>query len=295
MFGVALVVWKKGTVEATVYLNRMPVISMLPRCWMLIRAAPLLLYCMSQTVAPDGVFHMPFQAAPWPMILIAVVDEGDTILISANAGPSQIAGELCNKNFFSTSWQNDQTPMAMGEYLNTKGVKSLYLVGPNYAAGKDMLSGVAATFKGKIAGEELTTWPSQLDFSAELAKAKAANPDAIFVFYPGRAGVQFLTGDSNATQTLPKAVVLCDSARAPGDLPEGLGNYECSVRITLFSNADDTTLAVHRDRCASIAGNMRDLNSIQAAFVAENGMTVVEYATPEETVAAVKNASPRLI
>ena len=56
-----------------------------------------------------------------------------------------------------------------------------------------MLAGVAATFKGKIVGEELTTWPAQLDFSAELAKAKAANPDAIFVFYPGRAGVQFLT------------------------------------------------------------------------------------------------------
>ena len=29
--------------------------------------------------------------------------------------------------------------------------------------------------------------------------------------------------------------------------------------------------------------------TVQAAFVAANGMTVVEYATPEETVAAVKN------
>ena len=29
--------------------------------------------------------------------------------------------------------------------------------------------------------------------------------------------------------------------------------------------------------------------TIQAAFIAENGMTLVEYATPEETVAAVKN------
>ncbi|NBV26049.1 MAG: hypothetical protein EBR99_01865 [Actinobacteria bacterium] len=80
--------------------------------------------------------------------------------------------------------------------------------------------------------------------------------------------VTFLTGDSAATQTLPKAVVLCESARAPGDLPEGLGNYSCSVRITLFSNADDTTLADHRLRCAAIVGNMRDLTSIKAAFTA---------------------------
>jgi hypothetical protein len=84
----------------------------------------------------------------------------------------------------------------------------------------------------------------------------------------GLTSVQFLTGDSAVTQTLPKAVVLCDSARAPGDLPEGLGNYSCSVRITLFSNADDTTLSDHRARCAALSGNMRDLTSIKAAFVA---------------------------
>jgi len=80
--------------------------------------------------------------------------------------------------------------------------------------------------------------------------------------------ITFLTGDSAATQTLPKAVVLCESARAPGDLPEGLGNFSCSVRITLFSNADDTTLADHRLRCAALSGNMRDLTSIKAAFTA---------------------------
>jgi branched-chain amino acid transport system substrate-binding protein len=133
----------------------------------------------------------------WSNVLLAslkaVTDEGDTILISSNAGPSQIAGELCNKNFFSTSWQNDQTPMAMGEYLQNKGVKSLYLMAPNYAAGKDMLAGVKRTFKGKIIGEDLTKWPDQLDFSAELAKIRAAKPDGIFIFYPGAHGVQFLT------------------------------------------------------------------------------------------------------
>jgi branched-chain amino acid transport system substrate-binding protein len=94
---------------------------------------------------------------------------------------------------FSTSWQNDQTPQAVGEYMNQKGVKSVYLIGPNYAAGKDMLSGVASTFKGKVVGQDLTKWPDQLDFSAELSKARAAKPDAVFVFYPGAAGVQFLT------------------------------------------------------------------------------------------------------
>src|SRR6201746_1155388 len=80
--------------------------------------------------------------------------DAQTFLISANAGPSQLAGELCSPYVFSTSWQNDQTPQAMGLYMNDKGVKPVYLVGPNYAAGKDMLAGVKSTFKGEIKGEE---------------------------------------------------------------------------------------------------------------------------------------------
>lgn len=131
----------------------------------------------------------------WSNVLLASIKpavDAKTFLITANAGPHQIAGELCSPYIFSTSWQNDQTPQAMGTYMNQKGVKTVFLIGPNYAAGKDMLAGVASTFKGKVVGQELTTWPAQLDFSAELAKAKAANPDAVFVFYPGKAGVQFL-------------------------------------------------------------------------------------------------------
>jgi len=46
--------------------------------------------------------------------------------------------------------------------------------------------------KGEVLGEEYTVWPSQLDFSAELSKARASKAESIFVFYPGAAGVQFL-------------------------------------------------------------------------------------------------------
>ena len=133
----------------------------------------------------------------WSHVLLASaksVFDADKFLISANAGPSQMAGKRCNKNFFSTSWQNDQTPMALGEYLNQIGVKSLYIMAPNYAAGKDMAAGVERVFKGAIKGKDLTKWgaDAQLDFSAELAKAKASGAEALFVFYPGKAGGAFL-------------------------------------------------------------------------------------------------------
>ena len=131
----------------------------------------------------------------WSNVLLASLKPRwirKTILVVANAGPSQLAGELCSPYVFSTSWQNDQTPAAMGLYMNQKGVKSVFLIGPNYAAGKDMLAGVKSTFKGQVLGEEYTVWPSQLDFSAELSKARASGAESIFVFYPGAAGVQFL-------------------------------------------------------------------------------------------------------
>jgi branched-chain amino acid transport system substrate-binding protein len=132
----------------------------------------------------------------WSNVLLASLKplvDSKTVTVVTNAGASQLAGELCSPYVFSTSWNNDQTPQAVGLYMNQKGVKTAFLIGPNYAAGKDMLEGVAATFKGQIVGRELTRWPDQLDFSAELSKARAAKPDAIFAFYPGGAGIQFIT------------------------------------------------------------------------------------------------------
>jgi branched-chain amino acid transport system substrate-binding protein len=132
----------------------------------------------------------------WSNVLLASLKplvDSQTFTIVTNAGASQLAGELCSPYVFSTSWNNDQTPQAVGLYMNQKGVKTAFLIGPNYAAGKDMLEGVAATFKGQIVGRELTRWPDQLDFAAELSKARAAKPDAIFAFYPGGPGIQFIT------------------------------------------------------------------------------------------------------
>ena len=132
----------------------------------------------------------------WSHVLLAsrksVLDAGK-ILISSNAGPSQMASKLCHENFFSASWQNDQTPMAMGEVFNKAGIKSLYIMAPNYAAGKDMVAGIERTFKGQVVGKDLTKWgaDAQLDFSAELAKAKVSGADGLFVFYPGAASGAF--------------------------------------------------------------------------------------------------------
>lgn len=133
----------------------------------------------------------------WSHVLLASrksVLDNDKFLIISNAGPSAAAGKLCDENQFSVGVQNDLGPMAMGDQMNAAGVKKLYMMAPNYAAGKDMVSGVERTFKGEIVGKDLTKWgkDAQLDFSAELAKAKASGADAMWVFYPGAAAGAFI-------------------------------------------------------------------------------------------------------
>ena len=106
-----------------------------------------------------------------------------------------------------------------------------------------------------------------------------ANVASFLAAETGLAGVNIYTGDAVDLNVLPKAIVLCDSARAPANLPEGAGNYSCSVRVTVFSNADDTTLATHRSRCAALAGAMQDVAGLQAVFTASTDAHLYD-ATP---------------
>jgi branched-chain amino acid transport system substrate-binding protein len=119
-----------------------------------------------------------------------VLDAG-VLYISANAGPSQYAGRQCHPHFFAASFQNDTTSEAMGIHMQEKQIKDVYIMAPNYPAGKDMLAGFKRYYKGNIVGEVYTTF-NQLDYSAELAVIRAAKPSAVFVFYPGGMGINFI-------------------------------------------------------------------------------------------------------
>jgi branched-chain amino acid transport system substrate-binding protein len=132
----------------------------------------------------------------WSNVLLASLKplvDSKTMTVITNAGASQVAGNQCSPYVFSTSFQNDQVPAAVGTYMNEKGIKTVFLIAPNYTAGKDMITGFKSSFKGQVVGEELPPWPTQLDFSAELSKVRAAKPDALYVFYPGGPGIQFVT------------------------------------------------------------------------------------------------------
>ena len=122
---------------------------------------------------------------------VPVAFENKVIYISPNAAPSPLAGKQCNPYFFAASWPNDAYHEAAGQHATDKGYKSVYMLAPNYQAGKDSLEGFKRFYKGRIAGEVYTQL-GQLDYSAELAQVRAAKPDAVYIFLPGGMGINFI-------------------------------------------------------------------------------------------------------
>lgn len=119
------------------------------------------------------------------------ITDAEVFLIGSNAGPAPIAGKSCSPYFFSTSWDNDQLHEAGGQLASDLGYKNMYVMAANYQAGRDAVSGFKRDYTGKII-DEVYTQVNQPDYSAEIAQLQAASPDAVYVFYPGGMGINFV-------------------------------------------------------------------------------------------------------
>jgi branched-chain amino acid transport system substrate-binding protein len=127
-------------------------------------------------------------------IMLAALPEAldnNVFYISPNAAPSSIAGKDCNPLFFAVSWPNDAYHEAAGHLATQRDFKKVYLVAPNYQAGKDSLAGFKRMFKGEVVGENYTKL-GQLDYAAELAEIRATKPQAVYIFLPGGMGINFI-------------------------------------------------------------------------------------------------------
>jgi branched-chain amino acid transport system substrate-binding protein len=111
--------------------------------------------------------------------------------ISGNAGSAHYSGKECQPNVFVVSFHNDTVGEAVGEYMNKQGVKSLVTIGLNYQAGRDYVGGAKRKFKGQHLAE-LYPAIDTIDFSSEIAQLRSLNPEAVYIFLPGRPGTAFL-------------------------------------------------------------------------------------------------------
>jgi branched-chain amino acid transport system substrate-binding protein len=162
------------------------------------------------------------------MAVVPVVTGAGTIMVGTNAGASPLAGKACHPLYFSTSWNNDQTPEAMGKVMQEQGINDVYVLAPNYQAGKDMVAGFKRYYKGRIV-EEIYTKLGQQDYQAEITQMRSKNPKAVFAFYPGGMGIQFLRQFDQAglRGQLPLyTVYTVDEISIPAVKEAALGNWE---------------------------------------------------------------------
>jgi len=161
--------------------------------------------------------------------ILPSVLSSDTIYLSSNTGPADYAGAKCHKNFFAVAWQNEDIPEAMGVYANSKSIKRVAIIAPNYPGGRESLSGFKRGFKGTVV-EEIYTKFGQVDFASELTTLRVAKPDAVFFFLPGGMGVNFIkqfngSGMSkDITLLAPGFSADIDTIKAVGDSMVGLYN-----------------------------------------------------------------------
>jgi branched-chain amino acid transport system substrate-binding protein len=131
-------------------------------------------------------------------VLAAVRDfvDGEKVpLIVSNAGNDEATGNRCSKYITRVSFSNAQVNRPMGKWMFDKGIKKVYTLAPDYAAGRQMIEAFAAAFKaagGEVIGGDYTPFQKTQDFGPYLTKAKAAKPDAIFTFYAGGEAVSFV-------------------------------------------------------------------------------------------------------
>ena len=167
----------------------------------------------------------------WSNVMLAIYQpaiQSGVMLISANAGPHEIAGEKCAPNFFSASWQNDQTPEAMGKFMDDQKMSDVYLIAPDYAAGRDMMSGFKRFFKGKVTAETYAKF-GQSDYQVEISQIRDANPKAVFAFLPGGMGIQFVKQYAQAgmREKIPLySAFTVDETTLPAIGDAADGNYE---------------------------------------------------------------------
>jgi branched-chain amino acid transport system substrate-binding protein len=169
--------------------------------------------------------------------IVRPVTENETFLISANAGPSTYAGKGCNPFLFVTSYQNDQPHAAMGQVAQDAGYKRVFILEPNYQAGKDSANGFRSRFKGEVV-DEVYVPLNQLDFSTEVAKIAAAKPDAVFTFMPGGLGVNLVRAYRQAgLADIPfLSVFTVDEATLPAQGEAALGFFTASTWAPDFDN-----------------------------------------------------------
>jgi branched-chain amino acid transport system substrate-binding protein len=222
------------------------------------------------------------------------VTESKTFLISPNAGPSSYAGKECNPFFYVTSYQNDQVHEILGKVAQDRGYKRVYLLVPNYQAGRDSVAGFKLDYKGEIVDESYVPL-NTLDFQPELSKIGAQKPDAVFTFMPGGMGVNLVkqyrqAGLADSIPVLSAFTV--DESTLPAQQDAAVGMFGGADWAPNLDNpANKTFVASYEAAYNSVPGSYA-MQAYDAALLIDSAVKAVngELGNKDAVGAALKKA-----
>ncbi|MEO9463885.1 MULTISPECIES: ABC transporter substrate-binding protein [Alphaproteobacteria] len=116
-------------------------------------------------------------------------------LIVSNAGNDEATGADCSPFITRMSFSNGQVNRPMGTWMYEQGIRKVYTLAPDYAAGRQMIDAFEATFTaagGEIVGQDFTPFQKTQDFGPYLTQAKSSGADAVYVFYAGGEAISFV-------------------------------------------------------------------------------------------------------
>jgi hypothetical protein len=80
-------------------------------------------------------------------------------------------------------------------------------------------------------------------------------------------GVPVHAGQTDEIRGVPIIILHAESAQAHRDLgAKPLGNFELTVKIYVYSSADDSTLAEHRERVENVQAIMQDVAGLASSW-----------------------------
>src|SRR6195256_1260082 len=234
------------------------------------------------------IFSNVLQAIHKPVV------ESKTFLISPNAGPSSYAGKECSPFFYVTSYQNDQVHEILGKVAQDRGYKRVYLLVPNYQAGKDSAAGFKLDYKGEIVEETYMPLGS-LDFQVELSKIASLKPDAVFTFMPGGMGVTLVKQYKQAglADKIPVlSAFTVDESTLPAQQDAAIGMFGGSNWAPNLDNPQNRKFVAAYEAAYNIVPGTYAMQAYDTAMLIDSAVKAVkaDLSNKDAVAAALKKA-----
>src|ERR1700683_3222140 len=222
------------------------------------------------------------------------VTDTKTFLISPNAGPSSYAGKNCSPFFYVTSYQNDQVHEILGKVAQDRGYKRVYVMVPNYQAGKDSVAGFKLAYKGEIVGETYMPLGS-LDFQPELTKIASLKPDAVFTFMPGGMGVSLVKQYKQAglaDQIPVLSAFTVDESTLPAQQDAAVGMFGGADRARGLNNPQSKKFVAEYEAAYNAVPATYAFQAYDAAMLIDSAVKAVkgDLSDKDAVAAALKKA-----